>query len=291
MSVWLVALLVAVSEAPDRGWNSGGVRTLLLVAVAVLCAWIVVEKRSAQPLVDMTMMRRRAVWTNNLVALLLGMAMYALLAFVPEFLQTPPSAGYGFGSSVTRSGLLLLPQPVTMCLAGMATGRLARRLGARAVVLLGLLVSLAAVVLLVFAHGEEWQLCLAIAVMGAGFGFAFSSLSGLIVTAVPPEQTGVAGGMNANIRTVGGSIGVAMTAGIITAGARQGTLPTESGYTRGFALLGAALVVAACAVPLMPRPRGRSTAAGGQGPAATGRGAVDAGQDARRLTATGDDVG
>ena len=57
----------------------------------------------------MKMMRQTAVWTNNLVALLIGLGMYATFAFLPEFVQTPPSAGYGFGASITRSGLLLLP--------------------------------------------------------------------------------------------------------------------------------------------------------------------------------------
>ena len=66
--------------------------------------------RRAQPLIDMRMMRVRAVWATNLVALLFGVAMYAAFAFLPQFLQTPAAAGYGFGSTVTESGLLLLPQ-------------------------------------------------------------------------------------------------------------------------------------------------------------------------------------
>ena len=45
------------------------------------------------------------MWTNNLVALLIGVGMYATFAFLPEFVQTPTSAGYGFGASITRSGL------------------------------------------------------------------------------------------------------------------------------------------------------------------------------------------
>jgi len=49
---------------------------------------------------------RDRVWTNNLVALLIGVGMYATFAFLPEFVQTPPAAGYGFGASITRSGLM-----------------------------------------------------------------------------------------------------------------------------------------------------------------------------------------
>ena len=87
-------------------------------------AWVVVESRSAHPLIDMRMMRIPAVWTTNLVALLFGVGMYATFAFLPEFLQTPPSAGYGFGASITQSGLILLPSSVAMFVFGIASGRL-----------------------------------------------------------------------------------------------------------------------------------------------------------------------
>ena len=92
--------------------------------------------------------------------------------------------------------------------------------------------------------------------MGLGIGLAFSTMSNLVMQAVPPEQTGVATGMNANIRTIGGSIGSQIAASIIAAGvAANGGLPKESGYVTSFALLGGAMVlagVAAIAIPLRP---------------------------------------
>src|SRR3954454_84769 len=90
LSGWLVALLLPVSQAPSWGWASGRVVGLLVAAVVLAALWIVVEPRAAQPLIDMRMMRIRAVWANNLVALLIGVAMYAAFAFQPQFLQTPP---------------------------------------------------------------------------------------------------------------------------------------------------------------------------------------------------------
>ncbi len=114
LSAWLVALLVALSEAPAWGWSSGRVIGLLAGAAVLAAGWVLAELRSATPLIDMKMMRRTAVWTNNLVALLIGVGMYATFAFLPEFVQTPSSAGYGFGASITKSGLMLLPSAVTM---------------------------------------------------------------------------------------------------------------------------------------------------------------------------------
>jgi hypothetical protein len=91
--------------------------------------------------------------------------------------------------------------------------------------------------------------------MGVGFGLAFSAMSALVVAAVPAEQTGVASGMNANIRTIGGSIGSAVMASIVTSQLEPSGLPKEAGYTTGFAVMAAGLVVAALAGLLIPSAR------------------------------------
>ncbi|HTW99692.1 MAG TPA: MFS transporter, partial [Acidimicrobiales bacterium] len=148
LSAWLVGLLVAVSEGPTWGWASTGVIGLALASAALAAAWVLVELRSEHPLIDMRMMRVPAVWTTNVVAFLFGVGLYCAFAFLPEYLQTPRSAGYGFGASVTRSGLFLLPMCVLMFVAGMASGRATRRAGSKNVLLLAGIVSFAAFLLL-----------------------------------------------------------------------------------------------------------------------------------------------
>jgi MFS family permease len=197
-------------------------------------------------------MRRPAVWTNNLVALLIGVGMYAVFAFLPEFVQTPSVAGYGFGASITQSGLILLPSSITMFFVGLYAGRFARRVGGKTVVIVGCLIGVSSMAMLAFAHDAKWELYVATAIMGVGFGLAFAAMSSLIVSAVPSEQTGVASGMNANIRTIGGSVGAAVMASIVTSRLGAGGLPEEAGYTIGFALLAGALIVAAIAAMFIP---------------------------------------
>jgi MFS family permease len=257
LSGWLVALLVALSEAPDWGWASGRVIGLLAAAVVLAAGWMFAELRAATPLIDMQMMRRTAVWTNNLVALLIGVGMYATFAFLPEFVQTPSAAGYGFGASITRSGLMLLPATITMFAVGMLVGRLTRAVGGKILVIAGCLIGCASMAILAFAHGQVWEIYLATAIMGVGFGLVFSAMSALVVAAVPPSQTGVASGMNANIRTIGGSIGAAVMASIVTSQLGPSGLPEQSGYTTGFAVLAGGLVLAALAGLLIPAARGR----------------------------------
>jgi sugar phosphate permease len=80
-------------------------------------------------------------------------------------------------------------------------------------------------------------------------------MSANVVAAVPAAQTGVATGMNANIRTIGGSIGAAVMASIVTAKLEPSGFPTEAGYTTGFAVMTGVLVVAALAALLIPSQR------------------------------------
>jgi EmrB/QacA subfamily drug resistance transporter len=252
LSAGLVALLLALSEGTAWGWGSPRVLGLILAAVVLFPSWVVAELHARPPLIDMQMMRRPAVWTNNLVALLVGVGMYASFAFVPEFVQTPPDAGYGFGVSVTESGLILLPSSLLMFVGGIIVGRYANRVGGKLLVVVGSCIAALSMVSFGVAHDYKWEIYLGSGALGLGIGLTFAAMSGLVVAAVPPEQTGVASGMNANIRTIGGSIGSAVMAGIVTAQLQTSGLPKEIGYTVGFVTIGGALLLAAGAALLIP---------------------------------------
>jgi EmrB/QacA subfamily drug resistance transporter len=252
LSGWLVALLVAVSEAPVWGWGSTRVLGLFVLTVVLLVAWIAVELHSRQPLVDMHMMRIRAVWTNNVVAFLFGVGMYSVMGFLPEFLQTPTSNGYGFGASIIQSGLYLLPLTITMFVFGLLSGKIAAKVGSKSAVIVGSLFLTVAYFMLAFTHSQPWEIYLASTILGVGLGLAFSAMSNLIVQAVPPAQTGVASGMNANIRTIGGAIGAGVMSSIVTSQLLKSGVPAETGYTRGFAFLGVMSLVAIIAAFFIP---------------------------------------
>jgi EmrB/QacA subfamily drug resistance transporter len=255
LSGWLVAVLLAVSQAPKWGWSSPQVIGMLAGGAVLLVVWIVVESRARQPLVDMRMMRVRGVWTANVVGLLFGAAMYSGFAFIPQFLQTPTSTGYGLGASITVSGLVLLPQAAASFFVGLASGRLARRFGSKNLLIAGALSTSVGFGLIALVHDELWQISVICVLLGFGFGMAFSAMANLVVAAVPASQTGVASGMNTNIRTIGGSIGTAVLAGVVTAGLTTAGLPQESGYTHAFLLAAGGLLLAACAGLLVPAVR------------------------------------
>src|SRR3954470_20012248 len=255
LSGWLVALLLGVSQGNHWGWTSGRVVGLFAFAAVLAGTWLIVESRSVSPLVDLRVMRLTPVWTTNGVAFLVGFGMYSLFAFLPLFSQTPRASGYGFGSSVTQSGLLMLPQTATMFLVSLGSAWAMRLLGPKVVVSGSCLIVSGAVAALSVAHDQEWQVIAANAAVGAGIGLVFASLASVVVAAVPPEQTGVASGMNTNIRTIGGSIGAAVTASIVTWHPLPTGFPRESAYTMGFAVLAGVMLTAAACGLAIPRMR------------------------------------
>ncbi|CAL9354071.1 Multidrug resistance protein 3 [Streptomyces sp. enrichment culture] len=237
LSGWLVALLLPLSQAADWGWTSGRVLGLFAAAAVLLAGWVRVEWRSVEPLVDMRMMRLPTVWTTNAVGLLFGAGMFAITAFLPQFLQVPPSAGYGFGASVTEAGLLSLPMLMAMALGGFLSGPLMSRVSAKAQLVTSSALGALACTAFAAWHGQPWQLAAAGGVFGVGLGLAYASMSNIIVRNVPAGQTGIATGMNANIRNIGGAIGTAISGTLVTSRPLAGGIPREAGFTAAFALL------------------------------------------------------
>ena len=111
---------------------------------------------------------------------------------------------------------------------------------------------------LVVLHDARWQVSLAAGVSGVGMGLAFSSMVNLVVNGVPAEQTGVASGMNTNLRTIGGSIGTAVVSSLISAQLLPSGVPVEAGFTHAFLLMTVLAAVAVGAAVLVPAPTQRT---------------------------------
>jgi MFS family permease len=190
--------------------------------------------------------------------------MYSSFVLIPQFVQTPTSSGYGFGSSVTQSGLFLVPTTLAMMIASPLGGRLSGVFGSKVPLVMGTTITMLAYVLLAVEHSGHAEIYLASLLLGVGIGFAFASMSNLIVEAVRPDQTGVATGMNAVGRTIGGAIGSQVAASILAASLFASGVPKERGYTLSFVIMAAALaagIVASVAVPGKKRPQARVVSA------------------------------
>jgi MFS family permease len=254
MSLAMCAVLIAVSETTTWGWGSPKTVALLAFGIVVCVIWVYVEVRSREPLIDMKMMRIRGVWTTNLVAFLLGGGMYSSFIVFPQFAQLPKSTGFGFGASVVLSGVYLLPSALGMALLGTAAGRVARRFGSKFALLTGTGVTAVSFGFIFVAHGHAYDMLISATLLGIGLGLAFAALGNLIVQAVPPQQTGVASGMNTVMRTLGGALGGQIAATFIVKHTAHGQ-PTVTGFTDTFLMAAGFLVVCVLAGLLIPSTR------------------------------------
>jgi MFS family permease len=252
MSAWLITGLLGVSYGPIWGWKSSSVLGLFGATAVLMVLWVRSESRSESPTVDMKMMRIPAVWSTNLAALLFGFGMFAMFITVPQFAQTPSHVGYGFSASVTKSGLYLLPFAVAMLIVAPLTGRISRAIGSKPILIAGALFAASSYGLLAFAHSQPWNIYVAAGLLGIGVAFGYASMSNLIIEAVPASQTGVATGMNTNIRNIGAALGSGVATSLIVSGLLVHGYPKEHGYVLAFAVCGAALVVAAIAGLMIP---------------------------------------
>jgi MFS family permease len=205
------------------------------------------------------MMRIRGVWTTNAVALLLGFGMYASFILVPQLVETPTRAGYGFGSTVTQAGLFMVPTTLMVLIAGAQTGRLERLFGSKPPLIAGGMLAFLAFALLTIARGSRWEIYLAGALLGSGIGLAFAAMANLIVENVGPEQTGVATGINTVTRTVGGGFGGAATASLLAATVGVSGYPSARGYTEAFAFCAVALAIGVVVGFVIPPRRPEET--------------------------------
>lgn len=284
LSAGLSALLVALSEGERWGWLSAATLGTGMVAVVALCLWVLVELRVPEPMVQIGMMRDRAVFWTNAVAVIAGFAMFGTFLLVPTFVQMGaglPEAiasqvHYGFAASVIVAGLYLLPSSAVMLVVGPVGGILEGRVGARALTGVGFVVLALGALALAVAHSDGAQIVVAMTLIGIGVGLVYAMLAKLIVDAVPREVTGVAMGMNTVMRTIGGVIGGQVGAAVLSAVTIPGTggVPEEGAFTIMFVLAGAAALIGALGTLRIPGRRARARASAGR-PEGAARGRLE----------------
>jgi EmrB/QacA subfamily drug resistance transporter len=254
LAAGLVCVLIGVSETSTWGWGSPKTIGLVGAGLAILVYWVRVESRAADPLVDMQVMKIRGAWTANVVAVLVGFGMYGSFILIPQLVEQPTSTGYGFGASVTATGLFMLPSTLMMLFVGPLAGRIDARFGSKAQLLAGVAFSACSYAMFAAAHSHPWEIYVGSTLLGLGIGLSFAALANLTVAAVPQRHTGVATGINTIARTIGGGFGSQVVASVLAAHVAAGH-PTESGFTLAFTIAAGVLIAAIFAGLAIPGRR------------------------------------
>ena len=259
LAVALSLVLILVSETALWTSHPWAVATLATIAVVSAGMWVRVELRTSAPLVDLRLLRHRAVVGANGAMFLGGIGMYLLLTVVTRYAQTPSAAGYGFGLDVFTAGLVLVPFSVSGFLAGKLVPRALRRVGPAHALTVSSLVVLGALALFAGTRTSVLELCAAMSILGFGVGSFSAAMPTVVLSVVPSEETSSAMGINQVVRSVGFAFGSAIGGLVLAGGTNPGsTFPAEGSYTSA-AWVGAA-VTAAAAVTSVTVLRGRAAA-------------------------------
>lgn len=267
ISLAVVGLSVVLSEAGGWGWTSARTLGLFAASLVVLALWIPYELRTSDPLIDLRQVRNRSVLTADTGGFLISVAMYLLLPVVVEFVQVPAAKGYGFGASLVVSGLVLVPYAVANFVASRFLGVYERRFGARSMIPLGSLIFAFSTGFFALEHAHLWEAFVTTGIAGFGMGFTYAAMPGFIVRAVPHSETGSATGFYQVLRSIGLTLGSALSAAVLMAHTPAGSaLPEVSGFRTALVIasgLGVATAVISFVLPgLAPAGRDGSSVKG-----------------------------
>ena len=206
-------LTLALSFAPEWGWSSWRSVLCFGVGVAALLALPVVERRIADPIIDLTLLRNR-VFASALVSMTLAMlALFAIGFMLPFYFEELR------GFSPAKSGMFLTALPLSLALVAPVSGSLADRFGSRWLASGGLAIAclgLAAVARL-NEHSSDWGIIWPLVLTGVGQGLFMTPNARALMNAAPASEQGESSGLLATARVLGQSLSVAL-AGAIFAG-------------------------------------------------------------------------
>jgi len=238
----LVAIVGALSAVEQIGFAHPVTIGLGALAVVLAVAFVLIERRSTNPLVPLTVFRNRNLTAGNLAMLLVGASMVALFFALSVYMQAV------LGYDALTAGLTQLPLAGALVIvAGIAPG-IVGRLGLKGT-LIGSLLTLAGGLVWLSASPSDADFVVHILgpsiLIGIGLGGAFVTATQLAVDGVEGGEAGLAGGLINTSQQIGGALGLAILASVATARTgvleAAGTLPADA-LTAGFSwtFLGAA---------------------------------------------------
>ncbi|MFD7453830.1 MFS transporter [Kitasatospora sp. NPDC059827] len=235
----LGALTYGIIEGSDRGWADLLVLTTLTGSVVLLTALVLRSRRRSDPMLDLALLADPTFRWSSVAATLISLVLFGAFFVLPLYFQSV------LGTDALGSGLRLMPMMLGLLVAARLSERLVTRLGARAVITLGLAL-LAAALLFGSRTGSAdgyGRAALWLTVLGLGMGLALITAQGSALITLPPARAGVGSGLLQTLRQVGGAIGIAVFGSLLAGSYRgaldTGGLPAEAAHRAGASVVAA----------------------------------------------------
>ncbi len=212
-STGLFGLVFGLVRAQSLGWTSVTVVASLAAGVALLVAFVLVERRTREPMLPMSFFAKRSFAVTNVASLSMYFGMFGSIFFLSQYMQNV------LGNSPLQAGLkLLVWTGGTMIVAPLA-GVFSERLGSRPFMFAGLALQAGALAWLdsmFTTHLAYTAMLVPFFMAGAGMALVFAPSANAVLSSVRTDQAGQASGANNMIREVGGVLGVAVLATVFT---------------------------------------------------------------------------
>ncbi|MQY29918.1 MFS transporter [Nocardia aurantia] len=211
VTLGLISIVYGFSRAAEDGWLASSTLALLIVGVALLAAFVAIERRSASPLLPLHIPGEINRGGSYLVALLVPIAMFAMFINLSYYLQVT------LGYSSLKAGVAFLPFPIGIIISAGITSTLLPRIGPRPLMIAGGILGIAGLVYLAQLHygaGFAASVLPAISLIALGMGALFVSMQTTALHQVEDEDSGVASALLNAAQQVGGAIGTALLTSI-----------------------------------------------------------------------------
>lgn len=253
LAATLVLLLLPITQGHEWGWGSARAIGCFAGFAAMAALWVLVERKVAEPLVDMRMFAHRPVLFANLAGLLVGFGAFVMLIGVSYLAQMPSHLiGYGFDASVLRASVeYLFPGTLVSLVAAPVGGKLVHRRGPRLVLVYAALAGAAGFAWMIADHSHAGSVIGGAALVGVGIAFGYAAMPAVIVGSVPHHETGIANGINSISRSTGSAIGSAVVTTVLASKTVPHlppgvpALPAQSQYTLSFVIAAVAFALIA----------------------------------------------
>ncbi len=212
LSSCLIPLLLALTWVTNYGWTSQRVVSLLVVAAVMLAAFLVAERRAAEPLLPLWLFRDRVIAVSSVAVFLLGIGMFGVILYVPLFMQGV------LGISATRSGSLLTPLLISAVISSIAAGNIIGRTGRyRMLAVGGSALATVGMFLMVAMNGTttHWEVVRNMIIAGLGIGVMQPIYTLVVQNVAPQAQMGAATASTQFFRSIGATVGVAVFGSIM----------------------------------------------------------------------------
>jgi EmrB/QacA subfamily drug resistance transporter len=218
LSIALIALLMALGQAPDEGWGSPFVVGLFTLCAVLLVVFVVTERRMRDDaLVPGDVMGNRNFVSACLATLLMSATFFAALLYLPQYFQKV------LDYSALRSGAALLPLMGVFAMVSFFGGRLYDRLGAKTMVSIGAAgIAVGALMISrITSSSELTDLVPGMVVLGLGVGLFYSSVTTAGITVLDESRSSLAGGILYMFQVAGGAVGLGLTTTVFLMGSNR----------------------------------------------------------------------